>query len=68
MWQSAEDGEKGIDEDEKDSFPSVVASLAHELISCLARCRYPLDRCQHTRLKVYSNLLHNFKSTMNFQS
>lgn len=32
MWQSAEDGEKGIDEDEKEethNVPTVVASLAH---------------------------------------
>lgn len=32
MWQSAEDGEKGIDEDEKEerhNDPVVVASLAY---------------------------------------
>lgn len=32
MWQSAEDGEKGIDEDEKEetqNVPTVVGSLAY---------------------------------------
>lgn len=64
MLQSAEDGEKGIDEDEEEetqNVPTVVGSLAYKLISCLATRRYLSDRCQHTRLKVLNTLLDNFK-------
>ena len=64
VWQSAEDGEKGIDEDEKEETQNV--SLAYELISCLATCRYVSDRCQHIRLEVWSTAVNNFTLTMNF--
>lgn len=53
VWQSAEDGEKGIDEDEKEE--TVVASLACKLISHLARCRH-LRQIPNTRDTVQEKI------------
>lgn len=45
-----------------------LASLANELISCLARFLYLLHRCQIARLELCDFPSDNFKWTINFQS
>lgn len=56
MWQSAEDGERVLTKMKKRSqnvaTGVTLASLANELISCLATSRYLSRRCKITRLKV----------------
>lgn len=58
MWQSAEDGEKGIDEDEKrrDNHPG-GASLAHEPLSSLLTSTYGWKRRQSTELRRLDHLV-----------